>query len=159
MKDSKVFYLLPSDFLAPHGHISIHYPKNRATLQINNKNESSTAKVIHSVDGKLQEFWQPITASHILSDHPDTFFLCSSENMFVNWHVPHVSGDEELELVMKMRWLEAVVVGDEGWKVEAVEGGGGSRRRRRRRVEAVVVGGVCRRCRVEAMVCSQWSDD
>ncbi|KAJ0591279.1 hypothetical protein HanIR_Chr04g0206611 [Helianthus annuus] len=55
------------------------------------------SKVIHSVDGKLQEFRQPITASHVLSDHPDTFFLCSSENMFVNWHVPHVSGDEELE--------------------------------------------------------------
>ncbi|KAJ0582915.1 hypothetical protein HanHA300_Chr04g0157311 [Helianthus annuus] len=66
-------------------------------LEINNRNQSSTAKVIHSVDGKLQEFRQPITASHVLSDHPDTFFLCSSENMFVNWHVPHVSGDEELE--------------------------------------------------------------
>ncbi|KAJ0763142.1 hypothetical protein HanRHA438_Chr04g0201321 [Helianthus annuus] len=73
---------------------SILYPK----LEINNRNQSSTAKVIHSVDGKLQEFRQPITASHVLSDHPDTFFLCSSENMFVNWHVPHVSGDEELEL-------------------------------------------------------------
>ncbi|KAF5812356.1 hypothetical protein HanXRQr2_Chr04g0191661 [Helianthus annuus] len=72
---------------------SILYPK----LEINNRNQSSTAKVIHSVDGKLQEFRQPITASHVLSDHPDTFFLCSSENMFVNWHVPHVSGDEELE--------------------------------------------------------------
>ncbi|MFS7933381.1 hypothetical protein Hanom_Chr04g00379091 [Helianthus anomalus] len=72
---------------------SILYPN----LEINNRNQSSTAKVIHSVDGKLQEFRQPITASHVLSDHPDTFFLCSSENMFVNWHVPHVSGDEELE--------------------------------------------------------------
>ncbi|KAI3695551.1 hypothetical protein L1987_78548 [Smallanthus sonchifolius] len=75
---------------------SIQHSKNRGSLLISN-GSSSTAKVIHSVDGKLQEFRQPIKASHVLSHHTNAFFLCSSENMFVNWHVPHVSGDEELQ--------------------------------------------------------------
>ncbi|XP_076906711.1 uncharacterized protein LOC143562928 [Bidens hawaiensis] len=75
---------------------SIQYSKNKPTLLINN-GPSTTTKVINSIDGKLLEFRQPITASHVLSGHLNTFFLCSSENMFVNWHVPHVAADEELQ--------------------------------------------------------------
>lgn len=52
--------------------------------------------VFHS-DGRLQEFNQPIRASHILSQHPNSF-LCSSESMYVDSIVPQISEDEELEL-------------------------------------------------------------
>nr|XP_043630168.1 uncharacterized protein LOC122601478 [Erigeron canadensis] len=60
-------------------------------------NWSTTVKVIHSDHGKLQEFQRPIKAKHVLSDHPTTF-LCSSDNMFINCHVPHMPGDEELQM-------------------------------------------------------------
>ncbi|KAL7236711.1 hypothetical protein ACSBR1_019921 [Camellia fascicularis] len=44
-----------------------------------------------------QEFTQPIKASHILAQNPNTF-LCSSETMYVGSHAPHVPYDEELQL-------------------------------------------------------------
>uniref|UniRef100_A0A7C8YQ89 Uncharacterized protein n=1 Tax=Opuntia streptacantha TaxID=393608 RepID=A0A7C8YQ89_OPUST len=52
--------------------------------------------VVHS-DGRLEEFNQPIRASHILSQHPNSF-LCSSESMYVDSIVPQIPEDEELEL-------------------------------------------------------------
>ncbi|KAL4555688.1 hypothetical protein LXL04_038316 [Taraxacum kok-saghyz] len=76
---------------------SSQFTKNQGRPLITNGNVSpSTVKVMNSLDGKLQEFRQPITAEEVLSGHPKTLFLCSSENMFVNRHVPHVPGDEEL---------------------------------------------------------------
>ncbi|MFS7920694.1 hypothetical protein Hanom_Chr03g00227821 [Helianthus anomalus] len=60
-------------------------------------NWSSTVKVINSGDGRLQEFRQPIMASHVLSGHP-TAFLCSSDTMFVGCHVPQMPGNEELQI-------------------------------------------------------------
>ncbi|KAF5758782.1 hypothetical protein HanRHA438_Chr16g0745791 [Helianthus annuus] len=73
--------------------------KHQTTLSTTNESTTSTStKVINSIDGRLQEFRQPITAGKVLSDHqPDMFFLCSSEHMFVNCHVPHVPADEELQ--------------------------------------------------------------
>ncbi|KAI5577167.1 hypothetical protein POPTR_009G110700v4 [Populus trichocarpa] len=59
-------------------------------------NWPSTAKIIH-VDGRLQEFRQPIKASHILSLNPKSF-LCSSESMYIDCHLPQVPDDEELQL-------------------------------------------------------------
>ncbi|KAI3675213.1 hypothetical protein L1987_84799 [Smallanthus sonchifolius] len=76
---------------------SIQYSGNRGTLLIGNRT-STTAKVIHSIDGRLQEFRQPVKAGNVLSGHqPESFFLCSAEDMFVNCHVPHVLGDEDLQ--------------------------------------------------------------
>uniref|UniRef100_A0A5B7BM52 Uncharacterized protein n=1 Tax=Davidia involucrata TaxID=16924 RepID=A0A5B7BM52_DAVIN len=57
---------------------------------------SMTSKVIH-LDGRLQEFRQPIKASHVLSENPNCF-LCSSETMFVDSLPPHLPGHEELQL-------------------------------------------------------------
>ncbi|XP_071740335.1 uncharacterized protein [Rutidosis leptorrhynchoides] len=60
-------------------------------------NWSSTIKVIHAGDGQLHEYQQPITASVVLSCHPNAF-LCSSETMFINCYIPHIHGDEELQM-------------------------------------------------------------
>ncbi|KAK9988195.1 hypothetical protein SO802_028434 [Lithocarpus litseifolius] len=57
---------------------------------------SSTAKIIH-LDGNLQQLKQPIKAGHIFSQNPYCF-LCSSDSMFIDAHVPQVPKDEELQL-------------------------------------------------------------
>ncbi|KAJ8747639.1 hypothetical protein K2173_012815 [Erythroxylum novogranatense] len=59
-------------------------------------NTSLTAKVIH-IDGELEEFKQPLKASFVLSQNP-TCFLCSSESMDINCHLPPVPNDEALQL-------------------------------------------------------------
>ncbi|KAI3884416.1 hypothetical protein MKW92_015783 [Papaver armeniacum] len=56
----------------------------------------STAKVIH-VDGRLQEFKQPIRAEDILSQNPNCF-LCSSETMYVHMIIPKMDETEELQM-------------------------------------------------------------
>lgn len=56
----------------------------------------STVKIVHT-DGSLQEFKQPIKANLVLSQNPNCF-LCNSESMYVNSHLPHVADDEELQL-------------------------------------------------------------
>ncbi|KAH7835111.1 hypothetical protein Vadar_022960 [Vaccinium darrowii] len=55
-----------------------------------------TAMVI-DLEGKLQNFSQPIKASEILSQNPNCF-LGSSETMFIGSHVPQVPNNEELQL-------------------------------------------------------------
>ncbi|MBA0572664.1 hypothetical protein Golob_002990 [Gossypium lobatum] len=55
-----------------------------------------TTKIIHP-DGKLQELRQPVKASLILSQNPSCF-LCNSELMYINSPLPHVPGDELLQL-------------------------------------------------------------
>lgn len=60
------------------------------------KSISSTARVIH-MDGKLQEFKQPIKAHHIISQNPKCF-LCSSESMLLDSVVPQMKEGEELQL-------------------------------------------------------------
>lgn len=57
---------------------------------------TKVAMVIH-INGKLQEFRQPITAGEILVQNPD-LFLCSSEAMNVNSLVPQLAKDEILQL-------------------------------------------------------------
>ena len=59
-------------------------------------NWPSTAKIIH-LDGTLQELRDPIKAGNILSQNPDCF-LCSSESMYINSHVPLIPQNEELQL-------------------------------------------------------------
>lgn len=59
-------------------------------------NWPSTAKVIH-INGRLQEFRVSIKASHILSQHPDSF-LCSSESMYIGSQPPQLPTDHELQL-------------------------------------------------------------
>ncbi|KAL8238176.1 hypothetical protein R6Q59_019257 [Mikania micrantha] len=72
-------------------------PTNRGQLLITNGSHT-TVKVIHSIDGRMHEFRPPIKASNVLSDQqPDTYFLCSAEEMFVNCQVPRVSADEHLQ--------------------------------------------------------------
>ncbi|KVI10760.1 uncharacterized protein LOC112506296 [Cynara cardunculus var. scolymus] len=75
---------------------SVQYRRNQGRLLISN-GPSSTAKVIHSGDGRLQEFRQPIRASNVISDQSNAFFLCNCETMFINCHVPHMAADEELQ--------------------------------------------------------------
>ncbi|XP_058070021.1 uncharacterized protein LOC131219065 [Magnolia sinica] len=53
------------------------------------------AKVIH-VDGRLQEFRQPIKAGNVIAKNPSCF-LCSSEFMDVDSHMPHMGEDEVLQ--------------------------------------------------------------
>ncbi|XP_055814767.1 uncharacterized protein LOC129884495 [Solanum dulcamara] len=53
--------------------------------------------MVIQMNGKLQEFRQPITAGEILVQNPD-FFLCSSEAMNVNSLVPQLAKDEILQL-------------------------------------------------------------
>lgn len=57
---------------------------------------SSKAKIIH-LDGRLQEFKQPIKASHVLSQNPKCF-ICNSELMCIDSHLPQMAADEELQL-------------------------------------------------------------
>ncbi|XP_074287842.1 uncharacterized protein LOC141612997 [Silene latifolia] len=56
-----------------------------------------TTVMLIQFDGMLQEFDQPITARHVLSQYPG-FFLASSESMYVDIPVPSVPYDEKLEL-------------------------------------------------------------
>lgn len=56
----------------------------------------ATANIIH-LDGRLQEFKQPIKAIDILSQNPNCF-LCSSESMFIGSQVPRLPEDEELQV-------------------------------------------------------------
>ncbi|KAJ9135566.1 hypothetical protein P3X46_032736 [Hevea brasiliensis] len=70
--------------------------KNMGTAFFLTLNWQSTAKIVHP-DGRLQEFKQPIKAKLILSQNPNCF-LCSSDSMFVNFRLPHVADDEELQL-------------------------------------------------------------
>ncbi|KAK6946194.1 PADRE domain [Dillenia turbinata] len=56
---------------------------------------SSSAKLIY-LDGRVQEFKQPIQAGSILSLNPNNF-ICSSESMHINSFVPPVPDHEELQ--------------------------------------------------------------
>lgn len=56
----------------------------------------STAKIIH-LDGTLQELKHPIKAEQILSQNLGCF-LCSSESMYINSHIPFIPQNEELKL-------------------------------------------------------------
>ncbi|KAJ1382967.1 hypothetical protein SESBI_43782 [Sesbania bispinosa] len=53
-----------------------------------------TVSIIH-LDGRLQQFKEPIKAGHVLSHNPNCF-LCSSESMYVDSLLPHVDPTEEL---------------------------------------------------------------
>ncbi|KAJ0010841.1 hypothetical protein Pint_34558 [Pistacia integerrima] len=57
---------------------------------------SSTAKIIH-LDGRLQEFNQPTKASYVLYQNPKCF-ICNSELMYIDSHLPHMAAEEELQL-------------------------------------------------------------
>ncbi|XWS45348.1 hypothetical protein CRYUN_Cryun15aG0129100 [Craigia yunnanensis] len=59
------------------------------------RRSSATAKVVH-IDGRVQEFSQPIQAKNIISQDPNCF-LCSSESMSIGTCVPQVPDDEELQ--------------------------------------------------------------
>ncbi|KAL2906265.1 Non-homologous end joining protein Ku [Bienertia sinuspersici] len=52
--------------------------------------------IIH-LDGRLEEFNQPITVSHIVSKHPNCF-VANSEFMYVDSIVLPIPNDDELEL-------------------------------------------------------------
>ncbi|XVF15679.1 hypothetical protein REPUB_Repub09cG0175900 [Reevesia pubescens] len=56
---------------------------------------STAAKVVH-IDGRVQEFMQPIQAKNIICQNPNCF-LCSSESMSIGSSVPQVADDEELQ--------------------------------------------------------------
>jgi hypothetical protein len=51
-------------------------------------NRTSPAKIVH-IDGRLQEFREPIKASNVLSLNPNSF-LCSSESMYIDRRLPQV---------------------------------------------------------------------
>lgn len=59
-------------------------------------NWTSPAKIVH-IDGRLQEFREPIKASNVLSLNPNSF-LCSSESMYIDRRLPQVPDDEELQV-------------------------------------------------------------
>ncbi|KAJ7001186.1 hypothetical protein D5086_008938 [Populus alba] len=59
-------------------------------------NRTSPAKIVH-IDGRLQEFREPIKASNVLSLNPNSF-LCSSESMYIDRRLPQVPDDEELQV-------------------------------------------------------------
>ncbi|KAJ4716441.1 HTH-type transcriptional regulator [Melia azedarach] len=63
---------------------------------VNYINWPATAKIIH-LDGRLQEFRQPIKAGSILSENPNCF-LCCSESMYIGSQAPRLPEDEELQL-------------------------------------------------------------
>ncbi|XP_031286737.1 uncharacterized protein LOC116145414 [Pistacia vera] len=73
--------------------ISVQYTQQNGGC--NNFRRPLTAKIIH-MDGRLQEFREPIKAAHILSQNPNCY-LCSSESMFVGSQVPHLAGEEQLQ--------------------------------------------------------------
>ncbi|KAG9440856.1 hypothetical protein H6P81_021021 [Aristolochia fimbriata] len=56
----------------------------------------AAAKVIH-VDGRLQEFPVPVRAGQVASQNPGCF-LCSSESMFLDTHIPRICEGEELQV-------------------------------------------------------------
>lgn len=56
----------------------------------------STVNIIH-LEGKLEQFKEPIKAGHALFQNPNCF-LCSSESMYVGSLLPHVDPSEELQL-------------------------------------------------------------
>ncbi|KAL2927516.1 Voltage-dependent calcium channel type D subunit alpha-1 [Bienertia sinuspersici] len=55
-----------------------------------------TVMIIH-LDGRLEEFNQPITVRHVLTQHLD-YFIASSESMYVDSIVPPIPNDDELEV-------------------------------------------------------------
>ncbi|KAK7257912.1 hypothetical protein RIF29_32233 [Crotalaria pallida] len=55
----------------------------------------SNVNIIH-LDGKLEQFNEPIKAEHALFQNPNCF-LCSSESMYVGSLLPHVDPNEELQ--------------------------------------------------------------
>lgn len=59
------------------------------------RRSQAAAKVVH-VDGRVQEFRQPIQANNIISQNPNCF-LCNSESMSIGTCVPQVPDDEELQ--------------------------------------------------------------
>ncbi|KDP46205.1 hypothetical protein JCGZ_10045 [Jatropha curcas] len=77
--------------------VAPQYTKTDTTLTLTAQNwQYPTTKIVH-IDGKLQELKQPTMANVVLSQNLNCF-LCSSESMYVNCHVPHVPDDEELQL-------------------------------------------------------------
>ncbi|EXB96692.1 hypothetical protein L484_011732 [Morus notabilis] len=56
----------------------------------------SSSKVIHAVDGRLQEYKPPIQAKHVTSKY-QSCFLSSSESMSIGTCVPRVPDDEDLQ--------------------------------------------------------------
>ncbi|XVF17795.1 hypothetical protein REPUB_Repub10bG0154700 [Reevesia pubescens] len=59
------------------------------------RRSSTAAKVVH-IDGRVQEFRQPIQGKNIISQNPNCF-LCNSESMSIGCSVPQVPDDEELQ--------------------------------------------------------------
>ena len=89
--------LMLSRNINPHILNSSHFNTYQYTINdVSSLTWSSTAKIIH-LDGKLQQFKQSIKAGHIVSQNPNCF-LCSSDSMFIDAHVPQVPEDEELQL-------------------------------------------------------------
>ncbi|MED6168357.1 hypothetical protein PIB30_010980 [Stylosanthes scabra] len=56
----------------------------------------SSVNIIH-MDGKLEQYKEPIKAEHALFKNPSCF-LCSSEKMYVGSVLPRVDPNEDLQL-------------------------------------------------------------
>ncbi|KAJ0010844.1 hypothetical protein Pint_34557 [Pistacia integerrima] len=75
--------------------ISPSYRKGNGGNNNNNFKRPLTVKIIH-LDGRLQEFREPIEARNVLSQNPNCY-LCSSESMFIGSQVPHLAKEEQLQ--------------------------------------------------------------
>ncbi|KAK1560998.1 hypothetical protein Q3G72_033288 [Acer saccharum] len=64
---------------------------------LNGSSSSSTAKIIHHLDGKLQEFKLPTKAGQVLSKNPNCF-LCCSDTMQIDSPLHHTKEDEQLQI-------------------------------------------------------------
>ncbi|XP_057795926.1 uncharacterized protein LOC131012033 [Salvia miltiorrhiza] len=56
----------------------------------------SSAKVV-DLEGRLEEFRQPVTAEEVLSRHPNCY-LCSSDSMLINSNAPQFPKGHALQL-------------------------------------------------------------
>ncbi|GMN37471.1 hypothetical protein TIFTF001_006840 [Ficus carica] len=73
---------------------SSQYTNNKARMSL--VNWPCTVQIIH-FEGKLQEYEHPVKAAQVLSQKQGCF-LCSSESMFIDAHVPQLPLNEELQL-------------------------------------------------------------
>lgn len=67
-----------------------------ANKGVGNLSCQSTVSIVH-LDGKLQQFKEPIKAWHVLSQNPNCF-ICCSESMYVGSTMLPLTPNEELQL-------------------------------------------------------------
>ncbi|VFQ72146.1 unnamed protein product [Cuscuta campestris] len=68
----------------------------KSSERLENPPPAAGVAIVVKLDGKAQEFWQPLRAGDVLSENPNCI-LCSSETLNVGSPVTDLAGDDELQ--------------------------------------------------------------